>query len=61
MTARGASLALIWYEIHAEILDRHARPICWPENWRMAPHLNTAISDNKTTQKLTSKQAHNVR
>jgi len=29
---RGASLGLIWYEIHAEISDRHAGSICRPAN-----------------------------
>jgi len=43
MTARGASaasLALIWYEIHAEMSNRHAGPIRRPANRRVARHLN---------------------
>jgi len=39
LMAHGASLALIWYESHAEISNRHAGTICRPENRRVTPHL----------------------
>jgi len=43
MTARGTSLALILYKIHAEISDRHAGPFCRPANQHVALHLKYGL------------------